>query len=175
MPRANKVAVRINDSGSRPRTVALGTTCTSRAGNLKRAGTMVGGEVGRYAALVKRGPPVLPLERDGRRCRRLRAERAAYRSHPSDPAPSHCKLGRSHRRSRLLARQRQQHAHCIGDRNHRRPAVRNERQCHAFGGHEVQVDRHIDRRLRGEQDGQARGGKTSEWIVSCAWREPACG
>jgi len=37
VPRASINAVRASDIGSRPRTVALGIRCTSRAGNLKCA------------------------------------------------------------------------------------------------------------------------------------------
>src|SRR5262249_61647578 len=45
------------------------------------------------------------------------------------------------------------------------PAKKNKRQCHALGGKEMQVHRHIDRRLRGEENGKASRGKAGERIV----------
>ena len=165
VPTASNVAVRINDSGSRPRTVALGTTCTVARRKFEMRRTMVGGEVYSYVSLVKRVRECFCRKEMASGAAGREQIRAAHRSYPSDPAPGHRQLWRSHRRARLLASQRQQHSHCIGNRQHRRPAVGYERQCHAFGRHQMQVDCHVNRRLRGKQNGQAGGGKTRERIV----------
>ena len=71
-----------------------------------------------------------------------------------------------HGHTRLLARQGQQHAHGIGERNHRGAAIRDERQRHALGRNEMQVHRHVDGRLHAEQNGQASGGETREGVFA---------
>ena len=77
------------------------------------------------------------------------------------PAP----WSRQHLGARTLARQRQQHSHAIGERDHRRAAIGDERQRHALGRHEVQIDRHVDGGLQAEQDRQAGGGKARERVL----------
>src|SRR5215475_729940 len=52
-------------------------------------------------------------------------------------------------------RQCQHHADTIGKRDDRGAAIGNERQRHAFGWDELQIDRHVDRGLDAEHDRKA--------------------
>ena len=54
MPSVSSAPVRASATGLQPRTVALGITCTARAGNLKWRGARIGGEIDRGAALEER-------------------------------------------------------------------------------------------------------------------------
>src|SRR3546814_8522904 len=49
--------------------------------------------------------------------------------------------------------------------DHRRAAIRNERQRYAFGRNEVDVDRHIDERLQSEQCNETAGGELNKEIL----------
>ena len=75
-------------------------------------------------------------------------------------------------RARTLARQSEQHAHAVGERDHRGAAIGDERQRHALGGHQMQVDRHVDGRLQAEQNRQARRRRSARTgpRCACAWR-----
>ena len=71
---------------------------------------------------------------------------------------------------RSLARQRQHHAHRDGDGDLRGAAIGDERQRHALGRHQLQVDRHVDDRLEAEHDDQA-GHRIAREIVMLLERD----
>ena len=59
------------------------------------------------------------------------------------------------------------------ERDQRRAAIGNERQGHALGRHQVQIDRHVDRALNAEQHDEAGSRETAERILVARRREQA--
>ena len=126
---------------------------------------VVGGEMDAPAARGAAPAPAPRPERDDRRCRRRRggsspairvSAQAGARRRPASAGRE-----RVATRARLgpPARQRQQQPHAEGDRDHRRAAIGDERQRHALGRHQVEIDRHVDDRLDAEEHDQAGGGE----------------
>ena len=129
-PTPSVPTVRAIEIGSRPRTVALGITCVSRAGKslavARRA--LVGRKIDRDAAPLQRVRQRLGgKQMSAGAARRQQNERLA----PSGGLPRGRQRSarRHHRGARALARQRQQHAHAVGERDHRRAAIGDERQA----------------------------------------------
>ena len=116
------------------------------------------------ASAGNRWPPVPPAA--------SRTRRAVARIRPGSAAQRGV-AARQHFGARTLAGQRQQHAHAVGQRDHRRAAIGDERQRHALGRHQMQVHRHVDRRLQAEQHREAGDGEAARTGPRCAARGAA--
>ena len=149
VPRASSAAVRASASGVRPRKVAARDDVDLLGG---KAGAMrgdphVGGEIDARAArrcsasASACGREQMPAGAAGRTKRGRRASASCRSDLPREPATRERLARFRHERSSAdrgaAARQRQQDADGVREREHRRAAIGDERQRHALGRKQV--------------------------------------
>ena len=174
MPRSSIQPVRAAATGERAGERGGGNAIDGARGKVRAVAVAahVGHEIdgdGAPAELLRQGEG---RERDGRRCRPAASITDLVRHDaPPSPSPSHV-AGLGHE-SRLFDARRigpaprhgQQHAHRQADRKHGGAAAGNERQRHALGRDEPDVDGHVDDRLQREQAGPARPRPAARSVI----------
>ena len=174
MPRPSTVTVFATEIGSRPRNVALGMTWMRARGKcpLYCVGALVGRELDGDAARASAAASASAGKQMAAGAAGGERERRRLRHQAGSPRACRRRDARAFRRAAARASARAA-CPCRGEREHRRAAIGDERQRHALGRNEMQVDRHVDRRLQAEQDREARRPQSGRTDLRCAAQRAA--